>query len=302
MFRSLILMLAFLGLNADGRSYASNASVNFESAPLFQEIELLAVYPIPRKKEEAVAPVINSKSALLLDVNSGVTLYEKNQYEKLPMASLTKIMTAVVILESHELDEVVTVEENFSNYGEVGVRMWLQQYEKMTVENLLTALLVRSAGDAAVALAQYHSGSVDDFVVEMNERAKALNLINTHFTNPIGLDNIDHYSTAHDLSVLTQYALRNSDFRRMVQIDRITVASTDGEIKHTLDSTNYLLNSYLDIRGVKTGTTEGAGESLINLAYHPDGKGEVISILLDSPERFQESKRLIDWSFRNYIW
>ncbi len=217
------------------------------------------------------------------------------------MASLTKVMTAILILENHDLDEVVTVEDDYSVIPELGVRLWLHQYEKLRVGDLLVGLLVRSAGDAALALAKYHSGSAEVFVDEMNQKAEILNLKNTHFMNPIGIDDDGHYSTAFDLAILTKYTLKNPIFRRIIQIPKATIASTDGEIKHTFDSTNYLLTSYLDIRGVKTGTTDNAGESIINLARKPNGK-EVIVVLLDSPERFQESKRLIDWSFRNFSW
>lgn len=219
----------------------------------------------------------------------------------MPIASLTKIMTALVILENHDLDEVVMIEEDYNQMEELGVRIWLHQYEKITVENLLIGLLVRSAGDAALALAAYHSGSVDAFVNEMNARAQTLHLDQTHFTNPIGLDHPDHYSSAFDLAILTKHALRYPDFRRIVRMPRAAITSTDGEITHEFESTNYLLESYLDIRGVKTGTTDEAGQSLINLAHHWNGK-EVIVVLLDSPERFQESKRLIDWAFRNFSW
>jgi D-alanyl-D-alanine carboxypeptidase len=180
------------------------------------------------------------------------------------MASLTKIMTALLILENHGLNEIVTVDSDFS--GELGVRIWLRQYEKMTVGDLLKGLLIPSAGDAAVALADYHSGSVEAFVEAMNARARELNLADTHFMNPVGLDEEDHYSSAFDLAILSKYALRIPAFRNIVRMDRATVSSVDGKFHHSFDSTNYLLNSYLDIQGVKTGTTDGAGASLINLA------------------------------------
>jgi len=144
----------------------------------FDMSSLLSVSSVPAKRNNASVPIVEAKSALLMDLGSGVILYKKNPDQRLPMASLTKIMTAVLILENHSLDEVVTIEENYGNYKELGVRIWLQQYEKITVESLLTALLVRSAGDAAMALAQYHSGTVEDFVDEMNEKATILNLKN----------------------------------------------------------------------------------------------------------------------------
>ncbi|MBU1017904.1 D-alanyl-D-alanine carboxypeptidase [Patescibacteria group bacterium] len=294
MFRSLLTLLLLASLNT-----APAGEVSVTNA--FEADDLLAVESIPHKNEEAVAPVINARAALLMDLDSGILLYEKNAKQLLPMASLTKIMTALIILENHDLDEVVTIEDNFNEMEELGVRIWLNQYEKITVNNLLTGLLVRSAGDAAIALATYHSGSTEAFVNEMNARAQTLHLNSTHFTNPIGIDDSNHYSSAFDLAILTKQALNYPDFRRIVRMPRASIASTDGGIVHEFESTNYLLESYLDIRGVKTGTTDEAGQSLINLAHHWNGK-EVIVILLDSPERFQESKRLIDWAFRNFLW
>ena len=269
----------------------------------FNNADLLSVSRVPVKKNESISPSIEAKAGLIMDVDSGVILYEKSAREKLPIASLTKIMTAILILESHALHEVVTVEENYAAMpeDEIGVKIWLRQYEKMTVGNLLIALLVRSAGDAAFALADYHNGSVEKFVEEMNEKAKTLNLKNTHFTNPIGLDDGEHYSSAFDLAILTKYALRFPAFRNTVKIKQATITSVDGKIDHSFYNTNILLDSYLDIQGVKTGTTDEAGESLINLARNYQGY-EVVSVLLNSPDRFQENKSIIDWVFRSYEW
>ncbi len=300
MLRSLASILLFLGLNT---ANAADTPIADYKPPLFNPIELIELSPIPYKKIGATLPKINSKAALLMDVDSGLILYEKNIYRPLPIASLTKIMTAILILESNDLNEVITVEDNFSKFkeDEIGVRMWLQQYEKITVKNLLIGLLVRSAGDSALTLAKYNSGSIEAFVKKMNLKAAQLNLQSTRFSNPIGLDDPENYSTAFDLAILTKYALRNKVFRQIVNIDKAKLTSVDGSIEHPVNSTNYLLNSYLDIRGVKTGTTKAAGQSLINLAFNKDEKA-VISILLNSPNRFQESKQLIDWSFRNFLW
>lgn len=262
--------------------------------------DLLSAHVVPVKNIQAVMPVIEAKSALVLDVDSNVILFEKAIHEPMPMASLTKIMTALLILENHRLDEVVTVDHDYSGV-DVGVRIWLHQYEKITVGDLLIGLLVPSGGDAALALASYHSGTVDAFVSAMNARATTLGMTRTRFTNPIGLDDDGHYSTAHDLALLTKQALRNADFRRIVRMPNATVSSTNGRIAHRFESTNALLNSYLNILGVKTGTTDGAGASLINLARNGQGR-EILAIVLNSPQRFQENKRLIDWSFRNFTW
>ena len=135
----------------------------------------------------------------------------------------------------------------------------------------------------------------------MNEKTHILNLKNTHFVDPIGFDHDEHYSSAYDLAMLTKYALRFSEFRNIVKIKEAKITSTNGVIEHSFKTTNNLLYSYLDIQGVKTGTTDAAGESLINLAKNDYGN-EIISVLLDSPNRFQENKSLIDWTFRAYSW
>lgn len=296
MFRSLIGLLLLANISAGSMPVVDSISD-------FDPVSLLYVNPVPVMSNNTIQPQIEAKSAIAMDLDSGVILFEKNMREQLPMASLTKIMAAILILESHDLSEVVTVEDNYGNLkaDEVGVRIWLRQYEKMTVENLLISLLVRSAGDSALALATYHSGSVEAFVDEMNERAKILNLKDTHFINPIGLDADGHYSSAYDLAILTKYALRFPSFRNIVKIKKATVRSTNNKVKHEFNSTNYLLNSYLDIQGVKTGTTDGAGACLINLARNENGR-EILTVLLNSPDRFQENKGMIDWVFRSHRW
>jgi D-alanyl-D-alanine carboxypeptidase (penicillin-binding protein 5/6) len=298
MFRSLITLLLLANLTGGGFTSGLN-----EKPITFDDSDLLEVNCIPVKNVEMVQPDIEAKSALVMDLDSGIILYEKNPYTRMSMASLTKIMTAVIIMESHDLDEVVTIDENYGSFPEskTGVKIWLQQGEQITVGNLLTALLVRSAGDAALALAKYHSGSVEDFVEEMNKRAREMNLMDTNFINPVGVDDDNHYSSSYDLALLTKRALRIPIFKSIVRMKEAEISSTNGRIKHAFKSTNYLLNSYLDIRGVKTGTTDSAGESVINLARGENGQ-EIIAVLLNSPDRFQENKSVIDWVFRSYRW
>ncbi|MFH0838004.1 MAG: D-alanyl-D-alanine carboxypeptidase family protein [Patescibacteria group bacterium] len=295
MLRSLITILMLTSMSASGGQMFYDAA----SPSFFDETSLLELKPVPALKHEALKPDIEAKAALIMDYDTGLLLYEKNIHEPMPMASLTKIMTAILILENHDLSEVVTVESDFA--GLEGVRAWLRQGEKLTAGDLLKALLIPSAGDAAIALTEFHSGTVEDFVKAMNTRAKELNLIHTHFMNPIGLDEDGHYSSAYDLAILTKYALHFPDFRNIVKMDKARISSVNGKIFHSFESTNYLLNSYLDIQGVKTGTTDGAGQSLINLARNEQGH-EVIAVILNSPARFQENKSMIDWAFRSYSW
>lgn len=287
-------MLLFSGLS-------SGAALRTPAEKSFDPAALLSVSRVPAKASLAPEPVIEARAALAADVESGRILYQKNSHERLPMASLTKIMTAMIILEHHSPDEIVTVRDDFNKAGDVGVRVWLAQYEKITAGDLLTALLLPSAGDAALALAVFHSDSADAFVGTMNRRAVELGLKNTRFTNPIGIDEEGHFSTAFDLELLTRHALRSKEFRRIIRMPAAVAASVDGRIRHELYSTNELLNSYLNVIGVKTGTTKAAGQSVINLARNPGGH-EVLTVILDSPDRFQESKNLLDWAFRNFFW
>lgn len=292
MLRSFLLLLLLASLPIGPMAVS-------QPVPVFDPTSVIALSPVPQKIASAVAPDIQAKSALVMDLGTGTILYGKNIHEELPMASLTKIMTAMVILQHHSLDEVVKVKDNFNNLG--SVRMWLKPNEKITVENLLMGLLIPSAGDAAVALAEYHSGTVEKFVEEMNQKARELRLTETQFKNPVGLDEEGQFSSVYDLAILTKYALRNPVFRQIVQMKEAEVSSVGGAITHGLKSTDLLLNSYLDIRGVKTGTTDEAGQSLINLAYNAEGRA-IIAVLLNSSDRFQENKGLIDWTFRSYVW
>jgi serine-type D-Ala-D-Ala carboxypeptidase (penicillin-binding protein 5/6) len=292
MLRSLISLLILANVNT--------AEIhNTEYAIPFDPLSLLQIDQVPTKEKNSSRPDIKAKAAILIDANSGIVLYEKNSHKSLPMASLTKIMTAILILESHELDEVVTIEESYLSTP--GVKIWLQKGERIKIRDLLIGLLVRSGGDAALALADYHSGSVEAFVKSMNEKAAILNLQHTQFKNPIGLDQDAHYASAYDLAMLSKYAMRKPDFRWIVHLPEAEVFSVDGNISHSFKSTNKLLGSYLNILGVKTGTTDAAGESVINLARNQKGN-EVIAIVLNSPNRFQENKSLIDWGFRSYTW
>lgn len=292
MIRSLTTLLLLANLTPVDLPVVSNES--FAS-----QADLIDVQPIPHLQKNRVAPQIEAKAALLVDNATGLVLYEKNPQQPLPMASLTKIMTAILILEHHELDEVVTVSSNYSDLE--GVKINVHQGEQMTVDSLLKALLLPSAGDAAMALAEYHSGSVAAFVEEMNQRAKALNLTHTYFKNPVGLDEEGHLSTAGDLVQLARYAMHFPAFRSIVKQSNTTIESIDGHFSYGLTNTNHLLGSYLNVLGIKTGTTDEAGESLINLARNDQGH-EVLSVLLNSPDRFQESKSMLDWAFRSYLW
>ncbi|MBU1446110.1 serine hydrolase, partial [Patescibacteria group bacterium] len=270
--------------------------------PIVLEVKYAETLPaskIPTKKTDTVAPQIEAKAAIIIDFESGAILYEKNADQKMQIASITKLMTAIIALENADFGEVV----NVSNKAALteGSKAWLLQGEKITMKNLLYALLINSGNDAAIAIAEHIAGDIPSFVTMMNEKAKKLGLIGTHFQNPIGFDSLENYSTARDVALMGRYAFRNSFVRTTAQIQSMQIESTDGNISHELENTNTLLNSFLNIIGLKTGSTELAGLCFISVIDNGYGN-KIITVVLNSPDRFQETKSLASWAFRSYIW
>ena len=207
-------------------------------------------------RTSAGAPSISARSAILIAAETGEALFEKAADERLPMASTTKIMTALAAIESMPLDTVVTVPA-----GAVGVEgssVYLEAGEKLTLEDLLYALLLASANDAATAIALTVSGSVEEFAALMNEKAAALGLSGTHFTNPHGLYDEEHYTTAADLAKLTAYALENEVFAKIVSTYKRTIPLNGDNGVRVLINHNRLLRMSDDVIGVKTGFTKKA--------------------------------------------
>jgi len=233
---------------------------------------------------------------MITDIASGVTLFEKNPDLQLLPASTTKIMTALVVLEDYKLDEVVEVGTIHTENNVMG----LQTGEKITVENLLYGLLVYSANDAALALAQHHQGSVAGFVNRMNEKKDSLHLQNTHFTNPVGFDDHDQYTTVHDLTRLSLVALKNKTLAKIVGIPQITVSDITFTYFHQLKNVNALLGKIPGVSGIKTGFTQEAGECLVTTAQKDNQR--VLLVLLRSKDRFGETEQLINWVFANTHW
>lgn len=266
----------------------------------FNSNTLLEATAIPKEDPLNIAPILKAKSVLAVDLNNGMLLYEQNGYDRRAIASITKLMTTTIILEENKLDDIVTVSKAASQVE--GSKAWLAPGEKISVENLLYSSLIHSANDAAYALAEYNSnGEVTNFVAKMNQKAQELGLRDTHFTNPIGLDEPENYSSAYDLAILGRYAYGKSFIRRAAVIKEMEVSSTNGKFTHKLKSTNDLLGSYLKVLGLKTGTTDLAGQCLI--AIIENGKGDdILTVVLDSPSRYSETKLLADWVFRTFNW
>ena len=267
---------------------------------------------------DGTIPDIQSPSALLMDLNTGKILYEKNINEKMYPASLTKVMTAILTLENCELDEVATVSYNAVMSISSGyVTANLQIGEEVTVEQLLSVLLVGSANDAAVVLAEHISGSVEDFSDLMNEKAKELGCTSSNFTNPYGDHDENHYSSAYDLALIAKYAMQNETFRTLVSTTSYKLPATSKYEKEDrlFTTTNALLivsNSsrpdnyyYKYATGIKTGFTTPAKNCLIASANK--GNLELLTVTLGAGQneeglsnRYLDTINLFEYGYDNY--
>lgn len=256
---------------------------------------ILAPYPV---NNTGIYPgyEISAEGVIVYDLESGVTLYGRNSDEVLSPASTTKIMTALVALEHYALEDVVTV-ETVANSGQI---MGLVPGEQITVENLLYGALIHSGNDAAWALAEHYDGGVEKFVEAMNEKATALHLTNSHFTNPVGYDDPSHKMSAMDLTRLSAYALTNKTIAKIVAIPQITISDATHSRFHALTNVNALLGKIPGVAGIKTGWTEDAGENLVTLVERDNHR--VIIVVLKSLNRFSDTEMLINWVFANYTW
>lgn len=227
----------------------------------------------------------------------GRVLWARNADQQRAMASITKIMTAVIALETAPLDQIITVPDISTKVGESSAG--LRKGEQLSLQDLLAAMLVKSGNDAAVAIAVGLSGSEEAYVQLMNEKAAALGLEHTHFSNVHGLDGPQHYSTANDLAILARYAMAKPEFRQIVSMKSITIGS--GAQQETLQSTNLLLNNYEGAIGIKTGHTNGAGYSMVAAAER--GGITLYAVVLGTAsdlKRFQMAQALLDWGFIHY--
>jgi D-alanyl-D-alanine carboxypeptidase len=241
-------------------------------------------------------PEITASGVVVLDIDSGVYLYKRNENEELSPASTTKLLTALVALDNYNLDDVVTIKD--MNIG--GQSMGLVPGEKITVENLLYGALIYSGNDAAWALSDYYPGGEQKFVEAMNAKAADLHLLHSHFTNPVGYDDPNHKMTPLDLALLGEAALNNKTIAKMVAIPEITISDVTHIYFHHLTNVNELLGKIPGVGGIKTGWTEEAGENLITLVERSGHR--VITVVLHSQDRFGDTSQLINWVFGNYQW
>lgn len=238
---------------------------------------------------------ITASAAVVIDANTGQVLYDKNMHQRRPQASTTKIMTAILALESGKIKQVVKVSPEAASIGESSIN--LRPQEKLTLEQLLYGAMMRSGNDACVAIAEHIAGTEKNFVNLMNHTAKMLGGYNTNFRNTNGLPADNHYSSAYDLALITCYAMQNPKFCDIVQTRYKKISGPD-QMERYLRNTNKLLWNYLWADGVKTGTTNAAGCCLVASATM---KGRhLISVVLHSTDRYGDTIKLLNHGFENY--
>ena len=288
-----------------------STTLSFGAEVLVQSPDLGQIRAEERNTELTSELSIYSDAVILIENKTGKTLYEKNSEKKMYPASTTKILTAILTIEKGNLEDEVTVSKTALAQMKSGYSSaYLSEGEVMSVENLLTVLLVHSANDASNVLAEYNSGSIDNFVDLMNEKAKELGCENTHFVTTNGLHDDNHYTTAKDLATIARYCMQNETFRKIVSMKTCTIPATNKSDKRIYRNTNDMLNPtsiyyYPNCIGIKTGYTSEAKNCLVS-ACSKNGL-QLIAVVLgasltenNKSARYTDSKTLYDYAYSNY--
>ena len=244
------------------------------------------------------APGVQARHVEIMDEVSGRVLLERDARNRVPIASVTKIMTAIVALERGALADRVEVRFDPDELRD-STLMGCQPGDIFSLEDLLYGLMLPSGNDAALAIANHIAGSTERFVELMNERARQLGLQDTRFANPHGLDVPDHYSTAHDMAVLARHAMQNADFRKLASAKQWRV--TTARSPWTVYNLNRLLWDYRGADGIKIGFEDRAGRTIVASVMSPSGN-RVFLTLLNTPNLVDDARPLYDWVFRNFTW
>ncbi len=254
-------------------------------------------YNLPPFDQHTPIPDVSARAVLVKDLGTNTILYQKNASISFPIASTTKIMTALVASEYFNANSALTVREGARVSG---ARVGLASGENLNFRSLLYGMLLSSGNDAAYAIAENYPGGVLGFVSAMNKKAANLNLINTRFDNPAGFDSPKHFSSAKDLAVITEEALKNAVLARIFATKETSIVSLDKRYNHELVNLNKLLSQVKGVLGVKTGFTEQAKENLVTLVDRDNNR--ILTVVLGSNDRFGESTKLIEWTYKNFIW
>lgn len=256
-------------------------------------VVVFAVCPINGKQASAAS---SAKSMIVIETSHNKVLYEQNAYQKLAMASTTKIMTAIVVLDYCRLNDIVRVDAKA--VGVEGTSIYLQKDEELTVEQLLYGLMLQSGNDCAAALAIHTAGSVEEFANMMNDKAKRIGANDSNFVNPHGLDHKEHYTTAYDLAIIASYGMKNEDFKRIVGTKKVEIPWAGRDYNRIVVNKNKILSRYKGGTGIKTGYTGRAGRCLVSSAER-EGM-ELICVVLNCGPMFEESMKYMDMMFNKY--
>jgi serine-type D-Ala-D-Ala carboxypeptidase (penicillin-binding protein 5/6) len=262
---------------------------------IFAIVASLFILIIPQKVDASVS--VNARSAILMEQKSGRILFEKDAFTKRRIASITKIMTATLAIESGKMNEMVKVSEK-ATYTE-GSSVYLKPGELIKLEDLVYGLMMRSGNDAATAIAEYVGGSVDGFVFLMNQKATEIGMSNTHFTNPHGLDDHkDHYSTAYDMAKLTQYAMKNEKYRKIVSTKVYRAPNPTEKWDRVWRNKNRLLTKYKYTTGGKTGFTKLARRTLVTTATK--GDMDLIAVTINDSNDWNDHISMFENGFKGF--
>ncbi|NTV40730.1 MAG: D-alanyl-D-alanine carboxypeptidase [Candidatus Moranbacteria bacterium] len=283
-----------------------------------KEVEIFnSQYQSVRKDNVVDLKLVSAHASVVIDADSGNILHYDKGRERRQIASLTKIMTAVLVLEKiKNLDEEVLIDEEavYAEGTRIGcprsghcISQRLKVGEKISVRSLLQAMLMNSANDAAIALGKHISGSQDAFAGLMNQRANELGLVDTNFCTPSGLEpegkELECYSSAYDIARVAAYSMRFETIWKMFRLPNNSIIySSDGKISHTILNTDLAIDEIPNLLGGKTGFTPLAGYSLLMGATDKSGKHSVFAVLLDDPTRWQDMKTALNWTFSSYKW
>ncbi len=266
---------------------------NTAEAPKIAGVEKRILMP---KGHGIFAPTFTASAVIAKDIDSDTLLFVKDPDKRVPIASTTKIMTALVALDYFKPNDVLTAFD-LSQAG--GSSMGLKTGEQLSFRAILYGMLLNSGNDAAYTIAENYPGGISGFIDAMNNKALSLGLSNTHFDNPAGFDSPNHFSSANDLGKIAETAMNNYQFARVVSTKETEVSSLDKSMIHPLKNLNKLLDDP-GVLGIKTGTTPAAKENLVGLLERNGHK--ILTVVLGSDDRFKETKELTDWVFINFTW
>lgn len=301
----IIAVLIFLDIIPHGIPFISDTQKNLESKVVVEQRQvvnnnppLIDFSPLPNKKSNFYEPGVGANNYLVIDMGTSEVILEKNKNESVEIASLTKMMTARLLLKDGDLNKTVVVND-LSKVRSDDSKTNFVPGDELAYRDILRALLIDSASDAALTIANnLYPGGYNTFINKMNEEAANLDMKNTHYDNPVGWDSSKNYSSANDLQILARTLLKNEDFKKIVSTANETITSEKGN-HYVLTNTNILLDSKT-VFGVKTGHTPSAGDCLIALTKVKNR--DVLFVILGAGDRFYETRNLLTWTNLVYNW